>query len=120
MDPNRSRTLVERIAAIIDPRLGVEDTQVRFSESGQVIVAGSVRAWRWRQPALVVVVPGVRDGRLHLDFEHARLGRLPAPSWLFDQAARLLSSALLMDRDYAEITRLDVEAGRLTFEGRIQ
>lgn len=119
-DPTRQRSLVERIAVILDPRLGLEDAQVRFSESGQVIVAGSIRAWRWRQPALVVVAPGVEDGRLLLDFEHARLGRLPAPSWLFDQAGRLFASALLMGRDYAEITRLDVEAGRMTFEGRIQ
>ena len=93
--------------------------QVRFTGAGEIVVAGYVQAWRFKQPALVVFAPRARSGTLELDFVKGRLGRLPAPSWAFDLLGRLAASLILQGRDYAEISNLTVAPGRLTFEARV-
>jgi len=115
----QSRTFQKRVAALFDPRLRTGDVQVRFTGAGEIVVAGYVQAWRFKQPALVVFAPRARSGALELDFVKGRLGRLPAPSWAFDQLGRLAASLILQGRDYAEISNLTVDAGRLTFEARV-
>lgn len=112
------RTLRDRVVSILDPH--VEDPQVRFSGSGQVLVAGSVAFWRFRQPALLVVVPSVDDGVVHLEFAKARLGRLPAPRWLFNRLGSSLASTFLLGRDYGEITEIQVSEGELSVVGKIE
>lgn len=112
-------SLGARIAHALNPRIGLRDPQVRFLADGRIVVSGWVYAWRWRQPALIVVAPRAERGEMELDFVEGRLGRLPAPEWLFDQTGRLLSSVILMGRDYAEITALRVEQGRLTLRGEV-
>lgn len=108
-----------RIAHALNPRIGLREAQVRFLANGRIVVSGWVYAWRWRQPALIVVAPRAERGEMELDFVEGRLGRLPAPEWLFDQTGRLLSSVILMGRDYAEITALRVEQGRLVLRGEV-
>jgi hypothetical protein len=114
-----SRTLGQRVAALLDPRLRTGDVQVRFTGNGEIVIAGYVHAWRWRQPALVVFAPSARAGELQLDFVKGRLGRLPAPAWAFDLLGNLVTSLILMGQDYAEISNLTVTEGRLTFEATV-
>ena len=90
--------------------------QVRFTGSGDVVVAGYVQAWGWRQPGLVVFAPRAQRGVLELDFVKGRLGRMPAPAWAFDMLGRLVASLILLGDDYAEISDLTVTEGRLAFE----
>jgi hypothetical protein len=114
-----TRTFRQRVAAVFDPRLRTGDVQVRFTGNGEIVVAGYVQAWRWQQPALVVFSPRARSGELELDFVKGRLGRLPAPAFAFDLLGRLASSLILQGQDYAEISNLTVEEGRLTFEASV-
>jgi len=109
----------ERIVLKLDPKLRTGDVQVRFEETGEVVVAGYVQAWRFRQPGLVVVAPRARDGQLTLDFVSGRLGRLPLPERAFDWLGSWLASAVLLGREYAEVSEISVDDGRLTFEGRV-
>lgn len=113
-------TWLERVAAAVDPGLAVEDGQVRFSESGVVALAGSLRAWRLRQPLLVEVTPSVEGGRLGLDFHRVLLGRIPAPAGLFDRLGRLIPPERILGARYTDITELVVADGSLTIAGRIE
>jgi hypothetical protein len=110
-------TVFRRIGAILDPRIRSGDVQVRFTAGGEIVMAGYIQAWRWQQPALVVFAPRARSGELELDFRRGRLGRVPAPERAFDRLAGLATSVILQGREYAEITELTVEDGRLTFVG---
>jgi hypothetical protein len=112
--------LAERLLAGLDPRLRAGDVQVRFRPSGEVVVAGHVQAWRFRQPALFVVAPHGRSGELQLDFVEGRLGRLPLPEPVFDLLGRAVASAILLGRDYAEISDLTVGDGTLRIVGRLR
>ena len=114
-----SRTLTQRIFGFFDPRLRTGDTQVRFTADGEIVVGGYIQAWRWKQPALVVVAPRATSGELALDFVRGQLGRLPAPEWAFDKLGELLSSLILLGQDYAEITEMTVTEGRMSFLGRV-
>jgi hypothetical protein len=109
-----------RIVERLDPRLRTGDVQVRFRESGEVVVGGYVQAWRFRQPMMFVVAPSARSGELELDFVEGRLGRLPAPAFLFDLLGRVIARTVLLGRDYAEVVELTVGAGELQFVGRVQ
>lgn len=112
-----SLDLRHRITAILDPQLRTGDVQVRFTSGGEVVVAGYIQAWRWQQPALVVLAPRAHNGEVELDFRRGRLGRVPAPEWAFDRLGGLASSLLFMGRDYAEIQDITVEEGRMRFVG---
>ena len=107
----------ERARSVLDPRLRSGDVQVRFTPAGEVVVAGYVQAWRWKQPALVVFAPRARSGELELEFRRGQLGRLPAPRWAFNGLGRLAASLVLKGREYAEISQLTVEDGTLSFTG---
>lgn len=107
----------ERVRSVLDPRLRSGDVQVRFTPAGEVVVAGYVQAWRWKQPALLVFAPRARSGELELEFRRGQLGRLPAPRWAFNGLGRLAASLVLKGRDYAEISQLTVEDGTLSFTG---
>ena len=61
-------TLSQRILMKLDPRLRTGDVQVRFEESGEVVLAGFIQAWSFRQAAMFVVAPSARSGQLELDF----------------------------------------------------
>jgi hypothetical protein len=113
------QTWGERIASFFDPDLRTGDTQVRFTEAGEIVVAGYVQAWSFKQPALLVVRPRAGSGELELDFVKGRLGRLPAPEWAFDKLGQLISALILMGRDHVEISEITVDPGRLTFAGRL-
>jgi hypothetical protein len=114
-----NRTFRDKVAGVFDPRLRTGDVQVQFTGNGEIVMAGYVQAWRWKQPALVVFAPRARSGELELDFVKGRLGRLPAPAWAFDLLGRLAASLILQGQDYAEISNLTVQDGRLTFEARV-
>ena len=109
-----------RILMKLDPRLRTGDVQVRFEESGEVVLAGFVQAWSFRQAAMFVLAPSARSGQLELDFVEGRLGRLPAPEFAFDLLGDLIGSVILLGEDYLEISGLSVGAGTLTFVGRVQ
>jgi hypothetical protein len=109
------RNLVEKVLDALDPHLRTGDVQVRFTGEGQVVVAGWVQAWRWRQPALIVVAPRARGGELSLDFVKGRLGRLPAPERAFDLLGGMVSSLILLGDEYVELSELSVDRGRMTF-----
>lgn len=109
----------QRIATILDPHLRTGDIQVRFRGNGEVVMAGYIQAWRFRQPGLAVFAPSARSGELKLDFVKGRLGRLPAPAFTFDLLGKLVATLILQGRNYAEISELTVQEGRLTFEARL-
>jgi hypothetical protein len=111
-----SMSFRQRVAALFDPRIRTGDVQVRFTGQGEIVLAGYVEAWRFRQPALVVFAPRARSGELELNFVKGQLGRLPAPAPAFDLLGKLVASLILQGRDYAEISHLQVQQGRLTFE----
>jgi len=111
--------LPARLLEKLDPRIRTGDVQVRFQESGEVVVGGFVQAWSFRQPLMFVVAPRARSGELDLDFVKGRLGRLPAPTFLFDPFGDVLARGVLLGREYAEVTDLTVGAGSLTFGGRL-
>lgn len=115
----RGQSLVQRLLARLDPQIRTGDVQVRFEASGQIVVAGYVQAWRFRQPAMFVVAPHARSGELSMDFVEGRLGRVPAPEFAFDLLGDLLSSLILLGQDYAEISELTVGDGTLRFVGRL-
>jgi hypothetical protein len=66
----------QRLLFKLDPRIRTGNIQVRFERSGEVVVAGYVQAWRFRQPGIVVVKPSAQGEELDLDFVYGRLGRL--------------------------------------------
>lgn len=109
----------QRMIMKLDPRIRTGEVQVRFQGSGEVVVAGYVQAWRFRLPGIVVVAPHARDGELSLDFVSGRLGRLPLPEFAFDWFGGLVASAVLLGREYAEVTEITVGEGTLTFEGQL-
>jgi len=115
----RSQSFARRFLARLDPQIRTGDVQVRFKASGQIVVAGYVQAWRFRQPAMFVVAPHARSGELSMDFVEGRLGRVPAPEFAFDLLGDLLSSLILLGQDYAEISELTVGDGTLHFVGRV-
>jgi hypothetical protein len=108
-----------RVVEKLDPRLRTSDVQVRFQESGKVVVSGAVHAWTFRQPLMFVVAPSTRSGELELDFVEGRLGRLPAPAFLFGLVGDAIARAVLLGREYAEVLDLTVAGGTVSFEGRI-
>jgi hypothetical protein len=110
----------QKATGLLNPRLRTGDVQVRFTGQGQIVVAGYVQAWCFKQPAVVVFAPRARSGQLELDFVKGQLGRLPAPAPAFDLLGRLAASLILQGRDYAEIANLRVEQGRLTFEAALR
>jgi hypothetical protein len=113
------RSFREKLATLFDPDIHTGDVQVHFTGNGEIVMAGYVEAWRWRQPALVVFAPRARSGELQLNFLSGKLGRLPAPAFAFNALGDLAASLILQGRDYAEISNLTVSDGRLTFEVRI-
>lgn len=108
-----------RMLIKLDPKIRTGDIQVRFEASGEVVLAGYVQAWAFRQPGIFVVAPEARDGELALDFVSGRLGRVPLPELVFDWLGGLMASAVLFGREHAEISELSVGDGTLTFEGRV-
>lgn len=109
----------QRMLLKLDPRIRTGDVQVRFQETGEVVVAGYVQAWRFRQPGIFVLAPHASGGELELDFVSGRLGRLPLPELVFDWLGRGLASAILLGRQHAEVAELSIGDGTLTFEGRV-
>lgn len=109
----------QRVLMKLDPKLRTGDVQVRFEPSGEVVVAGYVQAWRFKQPGLFVVAPRASNGELSLDFVSGRLGRMPLPEFIFDWFGRLAASAVLLGREHAQVSEITVGDGTLTFEGRL-
>jgi hypothetical protein len=103
------------VGEALDPHLRTGDVQVRFTREGQVVLAGYVQAWRWQQPALVVMAPSAGAGAMSLDFVQGRLGRVPAPEWAFDLLGRTVASLLLAGEDWVSVSELAVEEDRMTF-----
>jgi len=112
--------MTQRLLAKLDPRIRTGDVQVRFRGNGEVVVAGFVQAWRFRQPTMFVVAPRASSGELELRFVKGRLGRLPAPAFVFNALGGLIARGVLLGRDYAEVSELSVTDGSLTFVGRIR
>jgi len=108
-----------RILEKLDPRIRTGDVQVRFQEGGQVVVGGFVQAWSFRQPLMFVVAPRAGAGQLELDFVRGRLGRIPAPAFVFDLLGEALARGVLLGRGYAEVSEITVAPGSLVFEGRL-
>jgi hypothetical protein len=111
--------LVGRILVKLDPRIRTGDVQVRFEGSGEVVVAGYVQAWRFRQPGVFVVAPSARGGELTLDFVSGRLGRLPLPELVFDLFGGAVARGILLGQRYAEVWEITVGDGTFTFAGRV-
>lgn len=104
---------------IPDIRLKLEDPQVYFKGNGRIILRGVGHFLRWRLSMRVVIAPRASRGELVLDFVEGQIGSLPMPEFVFDPMGSLLSRVLLSGREYAEIIELKVEAGTLTFAGRL-
>lgn len=111
-------SFLERALVRLDPGLRTGDIQVRFEPNGEIVVAGYIQAWRFRQPGLFVMAPSTGNGRLTLDFVSGKLGRLPLPEVAFDWLGRAVVEALLLGREYGEITEIGVADGVLTFAAR--
>ncbi len=115
-----SRNWRQKLAGFFDPELRTGDVQVQFTAGGEIVMAGYVQAWRWKQPALVVFAPSAKSGELELDFVKGKLGRIPAPAFAFDLLGQLVASLLLQGSEYAEITELSVQEGRMVFAGVVK
>ncbi|MDX1647527.1 MAG: hypothetical protein R3304_10320 [Longimicrobiales bacterium] len=111
--------LTQRLIMKLDPRIRTGDVQVRFEPSGEVVVAGYVQAWSFRQPGVFVVAPAAQGGELSVDFVSGRLGRVPLPEFAFDWLGDLVVSALLLGREHAHVSEISVGDGTLTLEGRL-
>jgi hypothetical protein len=111
--------LFQRLLFKLDPRIRTGNIQVRFEGSGEVVVAGYVQAWRFRQPGIVVVKPSAQGGELDLDFVSGRLGRLPVPEFLFDWFGQMAARAVLLGQRYAEVSEISVGDGTFTFAARV-
>jgi hypothetical protein len=109
----------QRVLLKLDPRIRTGNIQVRFEGSGEVVVAGYVQAWRFRQPGIFVVKPSARNGEIDLDFVSGRLGRLPVPELVFDWFGEMVARTILLGRSYAEVSELSVGDGTLTFAARV-
>lgn len=103
----------------LDPKIRTGDVQVRFEPSGEVVVAGFVQAWSFRQPGLFVFAPAARDGAVELDFVSGRMGRLPLPESVFDWLGGLAVRGILLGQRWGEISELTVADGTLTFAARV-
>jgi len=110
---------IGRALGALDPDLRTGDTQVRFTADGEVVMGGYVQAWSFKLPALLVVRPRASSGELVLDFVQGRLGRLPAPEWIFDRLGDGIAALVLMGREHAEVSEITVRPGRLVLEGRL-
>lgn len=110
---------MQRMLLKLDPRIRTGEVQVRFQETGEVVLAGYVQAWRFRQPGIFVLAPHASADELELDFVSGRLGRLPLPESVFDWLGRGLASVILLGREHAEVAELSVGDGTLTFVGRL-
>ena len=108
----------ERVLLRIDPKIRTGDVQVRFEPSGEVVVAGYVQAWRFRQPGLFVFAPSASAGDVDLDFVSGRLGRLPLPEVIFDWIGGMVVRGILLGREWGEISEITVADGTLTFAAR--
>ncbi|MEJ2207206.1 MAG: hypothetical protein P8170_24275, partial [Gemmatimonadota bacterium] len=109
---------MERLLLKLDPRIRTGDVQVRFEESGELVAAGYVQAWRFRQPVVFVVAPSARDGTLTLDFVSGRLGRLPLPELVFDWFGGIVARGIMLGQRYAEVSEISVGDGSFTFAAR--
>jgi hypothetical protein len=110
--------LAQRILLKLDPRIRTGNIQVRFEPTGEVVVAGYVQAWRFRQPGIFVVAPSASEGEMVLDFVSGRLGRLPVPETLFDWVGGMVARGILLGQGYAEVSEISVGDGTLTFAAR--
>lgn len=110
---------VHRMLIKLDPRIRTGDIQVRFEGSGQVVVAGYVQAWRFRQPGIFVVAPHAANGALTLDFVSGRLGRLPMPEFVFDWMGGMLARGILLGREKVALSELSVGDGTFTVTARL-
>lgn len=111
--------VAQRILLKLDPRIRTGDIQVRFEPSGEVVVAGYVQAWRFRQPGLFVVAPSASEGELILDFVSGKLGRLPLPPFVFDWFGGMVARGILLGQGYAEVSEISVGDGTLTLAARV-
>ncbi|MFP3854348.1 MAG: hypothetical protein ACLFWD_08665 [Anaerolineales bacterium] len=106
-------------SGLLDLRLRLEEPQVYFLASGDMILRGYGRFSRWRFPMRVVVAPSIQADQIELDFVEGQLGAVPLPAFIFDPLGGLFGQALLAGQDYAEITELTVTEGALTFAGQV-
>jgi hypothetical protein len=103
----------------LDLRLRLEEPQVYFLGSGEMILRGYGRLSRWRLPMRVVVAPYIQQNEIQLDFVEGQLGSIPLPEFLFDPLGGLIAASLTAGQDYAQITELTVTEGALTFAGQV-
>lgn len=116
-----SDALAGRDLSDLQLRLGIKEPEVRFKADGQVVVRGYVAILFWRVPVRIAVAPRASDGEIVLDFVEGRLGRVRMPEVVFDLLGKGIARAIMLSQDLqdrAEITRIQVEAGKLTFGGR--
>jgi hypothetical protein len=97
----------------------LEQPQVRFLGSGEMILRGYGRISTLRLPLRVVLTPTIQEGQINFDFVEGQLGSLPLPALLFDPLGVVIGRALTAGQDYAQITVLSVTEGALTFAGQI-
>jgi hypothetical protein len=103
----------QRVLLKLDPRIRTGHIEVRFEETGEVVMAGYIEAWRFRLPGLFVVAPSAGGGELELDFVSGRLGRLPLPEVVFDWIGRSAARAVLVGKGVARLEEITVGDGTL-------
>jgi hypothetical protein len=100
------------------PWLAIQEPQVYFKDSGQIILRGYGQVRNARHPLRLVVAPRASDGELVLDFVEGTLGPVALPETLFDVIGTGLSQVILAGQNWAEINEITVRQGVLTLGGR--
>lgn len=97
-----------------------QNPQVHFKEDGTIVMRGDIEYEGYMQPIRLVAQPSVVEGSLQVDVIEGRLGPVPVPNAILDQAQDYLAQAILAGQKYARLDEVRVEAGLVTLTGARQ
>jgi hypothetical protein len=99
-------------------RVRIREAEVRFEQTGQMIVRGYGEVLGMRLPLRLVMAPRASAGELVLDFVEGTLGPLSVPEGVVDLVGKGLARLILAGNDYVEVSKIEVADGSLTLSGQ--
>ena len=101
-----------------DLRVTIQEPEVRFERSGQMIIRGYGAVLGFRLPLRLVMAPRASSGELVLDFVEGTLGPLSVPEGIVDLVGKGLARLILAGDDFVEVSKIEVADGSLTLSGQ--
>ena len=98
-------------------RLPLEEPEIYFKASGEIVIRGYAEVVGQRQPFRLVIVPQASQGNLVLDFVEGQFGPVPIPKELADQVFDTLASSFLAANAAIEFTDVTVGDGTFSIDG---